>query len=178
MRVVNWNPAYRKQCFIFSHKDTYHHTLMSEPVEKWENMRWDNFMENRLLSYLKSRWHGTNDWIWFHDKKPQFNTDYFVKRNSIDLSKPCIGMLTNVVWDAQLHYPDNIFSNMVDWVIQTIHYFSKRPDLQLIIRVHPAETRGTIPSRQPIIKEIKRIVRYCQQMCLLFHLKVKLVLML
>ena len=30
--VVNWNAAYRKQTFIFSHGDTYHHTLMREPT--------------------------------------------------------------------------------------------------------------------------------------------------
>jgi predicted nucleic acid-binding protein len=24
IRLVTWNPAYRKQCFIFSHDDTYH----------------------------------------------------------------------------------------------------------------------------------------------------------
>ena len=34
IRVVNWNPAYRKQSFIFSHGDTYHHTLMDEPTSE------------------------------------------------------------------------------------------------------------------------------------------------
>ena len=36
VRVANWNPAYRKQTFIFSHGDTYHHTLMDEPDTEWE----------------------------------------------------------------------------------------------------------------------------------------------
>ena len=35
IRVVTWNPAYRRHCFIFSHDDTYHHTLMDEPVARW-----------------------------------------------------------------------------------------------------------------------------------------------
>jgi len=156
IRVVNWNPTYRKQCFIFSHNDTYHHTLMSEPVEKWENIPWNKQMEEKLLDYLKSRWYGTKDWIWFHDEKPKFDVDSFAKEIGIDFSKPCIGMLTNVIWDAQLHYPTNIFSNMLDWLFQTISYFERRTDLQLIIRVHPAEIRGTIPSRQPVVKEIEK----------------------
>ncbi|MCX6553030.1 MAG: capsule biosynthesis protein, partial [Acidobacteria bacterium] len=37
VRVVNWNVAYRKRRFIFSHGDTYHHTLMSEATEAWEH---------------------------------------------------------------------------------------------------------------------------------------------
>jgi len=153
VRVVNWNPAYRKHCFIFSHDDTYHHTLMSEPTTAWENMEWTPELETEIMDYLKSRWQGTRDWIWFHEK-PEEDLATITEELGIDFSKPCIGMLTNVMWDAQLHYPANAFPNMLEWVLQTINYFAKRPDLQLVIRVHPAEIRGTIPSRQPIAEEI------------------------
>jgi hypothetical protein len=156
IRVINWNPAYRKRCFIFSHGDTYHHTLMSEPVEKWENIDWNSQLEIELIDYLKSRWYGTKDWIWFHEN-PECNPEVIAKELGVDFSKPCIGMLTNVMWDAQLHYPANAFPNMLEWVLQTIAYFSRRPDLQLIIRVHPAEIRAEHKSRQPIIDEINKV---------------------
>ena len=39
VRVVNWIVAYRKNSFIFSHGDTYHHTLMNEPVAQLERPR-------------------------------------------------------------------------------------------------------------------------------------------
>jgi len=42
------------------------------------------------------------------------------------------------------------------WFIQTIRYFERRPDLQLLLRVHPAEIRGTARSRQPLVPEIER----------------------
>ena len=63
-------------------------------------------------------------------------------------------MLTNVMWDAQLHYPANAFSSMLDWIIETIDYFIDRPNLKLVIRVHPAEITGTLPSRQLVVDEI------------------------
>lgn len=154
VRVVNWNPAYRKQSFIFSHDDTYHHTLMWEPVERWQNMLWTAETEVAVVNYLQSRWHGTQDWIWFHDR-PNFDVDAIYKTLGLDRTKPCVGMLTNVMWDAQLHYPANAFPNMLDWVVETIEYFSKRLDVQLIIRVHPAEVRGALPSRQPVVAEIR-----------------------
>jgi hypothetical protein len=156
VRVVNWNPAYRKQCFIFSHNDTYHHTLMQEPVSKWENIPWNEQMETELADYLKSRWHGTNDWIWFH-RTPDSDLKSIERQVGVDFSKPCIGLLTNVIWDAQLHYPANAFPDMVDWLIQTVDYFSRRPELQLLIRIHPAEITGAIPSQQKAADEVKKV---------------------
>jgi len=153
--VVNWNPAYRKQCFIFSHGDTYHHTLMTEPVSKWENMPWNTRMETELMEYLKSRWRGTNDWIWFQET-PDEDLKSIARQLGVDFSRPCIGLLTNVIWDAQLHYPANAFSSMLEWLFRTIEYFSGRPDLQLLIRVHPAEVIGALPSRQRVVDEIKK----------------------
>jgi hypothetical protein len=156
IRVVNWNPAYRKSCFIFSHGDTYHHTLLFEPVDAWENMPWTDTMESDIMDYLKSRWKGSRDWIWFHDK-PDEEIEKIFKEMKIDTSKPIIGMLSNVMWDAQLHYRANAFPDMLSWVLETIKYFSKRPDLQLLIRIHPAEVRGTMASRQPLLPEILKV---------------------
>lgn len=155
VRVINWCAAYRERCFIFSHGDTYHHTLMSEPVSEWENIRWDSQIETELMDYLKSRWYGTRDWVWFQEK-PVEDLKSIARELGVDFSRPCIGLLTNVMWDAQLHYPANAFPNMLDWVLKTIDYFSRRPELQLLIRVHPAEILGIVPSRQPIADEIKK----------------------
>lgn len=154
--VVNWNPAYRKKCFIFSHENSYHHTLISEPTHRWEGIAWNPQTDTKLMDYLRSRWHGTQDWIWFHER-PELELSKIAEEIGVDFSKPCIGMLTNVVWDAQLHFPANVFSNMMEWTIQTIRYFEKRTDLQLLIRVHPAEMRGTLPSRQTVVDEIRKI---------------------
>ncbi|PSN20257.1 hypothetical protein C7271_03060 [filamentous cyanobacterium CCP5] len=153
VRVASWCVAYRKQCFIFSHGDTYHRTLMTEPISHWERLPWTTAMETQVCDYLKSRWQGTQDWIWFHEK-PEENVAKIAAEAGLDPSRPCIGLLTNVMWDAQLHYRANAFPNMLDWVLKTIHYFMQRPELQLVIRVHPAEIRGTIPSRQSIVEEI------------------------
>jgi len=67
-----------------------------------------------------------------------------------------IGLLTNVTWDAQLHYPANAFPSMLDWLVRTCEYFATRPDLQLLIRVHPAEISGFPPSRQPVLAELRK----------------------
>ena len=45
---------------------------------------------------------------------------------------------------------------MLEWLVQTCEYFATRPDLQLLIRVHPAEISGFPPSRQPILRELRK----------------------
>lgn len=155
VRVVNWNVAYRKQRFIFSHGDTYHRTMLNEPMENWEDLALTPDVERQLLEYLESRADGSRDWIWFHER-PIDDLDVITTRLKIDRSRPWIGMLTNVVWDAQIHYATNAFPDMLTWVMKTIQYFAQRPDLNLVIRVHPAEIRGTLPSRQPVVAAIRQ----------------------
>jgi hypothetical protein len=158
VRVAAWNLAYRQQCAIFSHDDTYHHTLLAEPASQWDGIPWSKEAERQILSYLESRQKGTRDWIWFN-RSPDEDMARFAGSTGLDWKRPVIGMLTNVIWDAQLHYPANAFPNMVDWALRTIGYFQKRPDLQLLIRIHPGELAppgGVTKSRQPMAAEIQR----------------------
>jgi hypothetical protein len=152
-RVVNWHQAYRQQCVIFSEGDTYHKTLLSEPTSVWDDMYWDEKLERQTIDYLESRQYGKQDWISFN-RNPDERSLTLLAEAGVDLARPCIGLLTNVAWDAQLHYGASPFDNMMDWLIQTIGYFAGRPELQLIVRVHPAEVKGYIKSRQPAMEQI------------------------
>jgi hypothetical protein len=155
VRVVNWVVAYRASSFILSHGDTYHHTLMDEPASDWEDMAWGEAQRAEIAAYLKSRWRGDRDWIGFHEK-PDEDAAALVRSLGLDPGKPIVGMLSNVVWDAQLHYPANAFPSLIDWAVFTIDHFARRPDLQLLLRIHPAEVRGTAPSRQPLAEALAR----------------------
>ncbi len=157
VHVSTWNVAYRKRRFIFSHDDTYHHTLMTEPREHWEHLHLSPAREQELLKYLESRREGLFDWIVFH-RATRHDAGDIAKQVGIDPARPVIGLLTNVSWDAQLHYPNNAFPSMLEWLVQTCEYFATRPDLQLLIRVHPAEISGFPPSRQPILRELRKRV--------------------
>ncbi|MEO6056994.1 MAG: capsule biosynthesis protein [Gemmatimonadales bacterium] len=155
-RVVAWNVAYRKRSFVFSHDETYHHTLMSEPVTAWESIEWSGEREAEIVEYLGSRRRGGRDWIVFHNTKPEEDLRRATPElAAIDPDRPIIGLLTNVAWDAQLHYRANAFPDMLDWIVRTVRWFEGRPDLQLLIRVHPAELSGDIPSRQRVVEELR-----------------------
>jgi hypothetical protein len=107
------------------------------------------------MTYLSSRWYGSDDWISFQDR-PYTDRTAIVERLGLDLSRPVVGCLTNVIWDAQLHFSSNAFSDMHEWLFETVRYFMQRRELQLVIRVHPAEIHGSVPSRQPVAEELRR----------------------
>ena len=45
---------------------------------------------------------------------------------------------------------------MMDWIEATVMYFRDRPDLQLLVRIHPAEILGQIPSKQRVLDELSQ----------------------
>jgi len=52
---------------------------------------------------------------------------------------PVVLLATNVIGDS-LTLERNVFSSsMSEWITQTVRYFSTRPEVQLVIRVHPGE---------------------------------------
>lgn len=64
--------------------------------------------------------------------------------SSLGLSpeKPIVLLCTNVVGDS-LALDRQVFSSgMADWLSETVRYFSKRVDAQLVVRAHPGELLG------------------------------------
>ncbi len=155
LNVVCYQPSYKTNCFTLSHDTTYHLTMMDEPVSYWENIEWNDKLNDRLTKYLYSRRFGKNDWEYYF-RKPEFNIEEKFIKYGLDTRKPIVGMLTNIIWDALLTYPNNIFDNMLEWIFKTIDYFKSRPDLQLAIRVHPAEVNSDRISKQKVLDEIKK----------------------
>ena len=141
---------------IITRGDTYHRTLIYEDNSKWENFNFSKTEEKKIDKYLKSRWYGKTDWE-FYFNNPKFEIEEYFTKKGIDLNKPIIGLATNMLWDAQVYFPTNFFSGMLEWLFFTIDFFIKNPNLQLVIRVHPAETHPTKKSVQRVEKDIIKI---------------------
>jgi hypothetical protein len=145
--VVTWNPSYRDSTFIFSHHESYHYAMQSEGTDVWQQ---DLTPDEKiiLLEYLQSRRSGKNDWIKFSDNQSGINSSTNFEING-KYEKVFVA-LTSVVWDAELHYQSRAFDSMFDWIDATVDFFSKHPDLALIVRVHPAEVLAPTRSRESV----------------------------
>jgi hypothetical protein len=88
--------------------------------------------------------------MFYYFNNPSFEIKNLLKEHSVDLSKPILGILTNVIWDAQIIYKNNIYNNMMEWLIDTINYLSNRDDIEVVIRCHPGEIYGDRLSKQTV----------------------------
>jgi hypothetical protein len=145
--ILTWVQGYRKNTFLFGYGDTYHKALLSEEVKLSLLTSKDAAITK---SYLDSRDKGNDDWIRF-GLYTKAGSQFKIGPNS----RKKVLLMTNVSWDAQLHYQSRIFSTMHDWIIQTIYWFAGHPELDLFIRIHPAEVTGRIISRDPVEVLIK-----------------------
>lgn len=143
-----WNLSYRKNTFMMSSGDTYHHTLLND--NSFLNYKFTKIHKKKILNYLYSRISGKDDWLSFQKKDNLLKSSFALlninKKNFISTTT----LVTNVIWDAQIHFKDNIFINMSEWIIETIKFYIKNNNRLLIIRVHPAEMRGVLPTREKV----------------------------
>src|SRR6185503_19207414 len=67
------------------------------------------------------------------------------KELGLNRERPVVLLATNVLGDS-LTLGRNIFArSMADWIGKTVQFFASKPDVQLVIRIHPGERlmRGT-----------------------------------
>lgn len=152
VRVVHWGTSYRNTTVIFSHDDTYHRTFLTDPVAAWDDRSLSEAQEEDLMQYLRARRRGEGDWTWITPEAalraevPE--RTHLLEELGIHPERPTAGLLTNVFWDAQLHYEGHAFRDMLDWLWTTLDFFFAHPNYQLIVRIHPHEVKRE--NRQPV----------------------------
>lgn len=109
----------------------------------------------KINSYLESRVSHKNDALVYNFGELQNSEDTY-DRFELDKNKPVFSLFTNVLWDAASAQREIVFKNPIDWVIETIQWFSKNQDKQLLIKIHPAEV--VIGTNQPFINIINDFI--------------------
>ena len=68
--------------------------------------------------------------------------------------RPVVLLATNVLGDS-LTLGRQVFSqSMAEWIARTVQYFAGRPDVQLVIRVHPGEVLTHGPSMVDVVRQV------------------------
>lgn len=151
IKVVCWWLSYRRHTLLFSDGDTYHRQMVNDV--HWEEAartELNDEMEKKIKAYLQARIVGAADWINFTNGK-----EYETEKVRQELPDEYHALFTNVEWDAQIHFDTGIFDKQLDWICRTIDFYLMNPHTNLVIRIHPAEVKGQIPSRQPILNQIQ-----------------------
>lgn len=144
---------YRLESLTIVKNQSYHLSFFSLNESDW-NKPLGKSDRKKIMRYFKSRETGEKDHTTYY-KKTINSKEKLKKEFNIDENKPIVSLFTNVVWDAQINYRVNVFNNMLEWLFSEIDHFINRKDVQLIIRIHPSETRG-VGTKQPVLDEIKK----------------------
>jgi hypothetical protein len=72
--------------------------------------------------------------------------------------RPMVLLAVNVIGDSLTLGRQLFTRNMTEWLEKTIQYFAGRPDLQLVIRIHPGERYTKGPSVSGIVERILPII--------------------
>ena len=138
IKVKTFHPGYRKRTVITGSGDTYHKTLVNKNIENLLKVKLTKNKKAQIKSYLHSRRYGFNDQISFAHKKAETNP----LPNSLIGLKDFALVLTNVEWDAQGNYKENVYDSMNEWLIQIIELAKRHKDIKFVFRCHPAEVTG------------------------------------
>ena len=138
--------------FLISRRDTYHKTLLEEfnygssilPKEK----------KDKILKYLESRRTGKDDQISFVHKGAEKKRISFGNKSD-NYKKVCL-VLTNVGWDAQCHYENNVYTSMNEWLLDILNIAKNQKDHLFVFRCHPAEVTGRRVATEKTSTFIKR----------------------
>ena len=107
-------------------------------TKNWNKFFFDEIKQNRIKKYLRSRINFPGNWLSFNIKT---NSKTIFKNR-----KPTYLMALNVDWDAVVHFKSLAFKNMFEWLKFTVDYFERNKNKNLIIRAHPGELLGSVPS--------------------------------
>ncbi|MBN4053915.1 hypothetical protein JYT97_03415 [Haliea sp. AH-315-K21] len=132
--------SYREKTISIVKGDTYHRALLNISRDRWDYPL-SSVQKAQLLEYIGSKVSGGRDMVNYHPN-PKTSKAGIVDELALDLEKPVISFFTNVTWDANIFYSSNIYEGMLEAIFHTIDYFLIDSSKQLIVRVHPAETKG------------------------------------
>jgi hypothetical protein len=144
----SWTQGYRKRSIIITKNSNIHKFFAN--LNNWSNFEFTTKSKNKINRYLDDRITGKNDWVKF-----QSNTKNEADK-PFDNDNPTFFLPLNVSWDAQLHFPKNIFKDIEDFLFFTLDFFIKNKNKNLLIRGHPGELLSQVPSNEFIIDIIKR----------------------
>jgi hypothetical protein len=150
--ILTYSKTKRKGTEKFNWNYTADWWDVSEEWEKVAKKKLSSIQEGKIDDYLSSRITHKDDVLVYNFGELE-NRSTTIKRFGLNPDLPVISLFTNVLWDASSAQREIVFADPISWVYETIEWFKSHADLQLIIKIHPAEV--VIGTNQPFADLIK-----------------------
>lgn len=118
---------------------------------------WNKFKKIPLyqkdIHKIKKWVDGSRDFV-IDASKPFKNSANDFSNLKLDTTKPLILLTANITWDLATLNKQIFFEDMNDWIIETINWFNKNSEFQLLIKPHPAEMAPSLPETNEKVADI------------------------
>lgn len=132
--VVTYERSFILDSFVFARDDGAGFCKVDDVWPEWKTVELSTAENGELDSYFNDRQLGLRT-----------SDDYWKNVRSAKHDRRLPGaqavLFTNLVWDSAVLRQDVAFPSIVDWIVACIEEFRGRPDDELVIRIHPAETK-------------------------------------
>ena len=153
----NWEGS-RRGAWCYALNDASMNLDMSSAWVGFEKGSLDERQKNKVFQWLEDR--RTGEEMVFDTASLAEHQDVEADMSTYDSEKPTALLVSNVIWDLAALNKQIVFSDMIDWIIETIEWFRQHPQYQLIVKPHPAELSPAIPETRERVGtalEIRRI---------------------
>jgi hypothetical protein len=137
--VVTYERGLIKETLVFRRGAPACLLDMPEAWDRWKDEPLTPEEDTELDTYLKEREQGkrTIDQFWGN-----------ARFGAVDRSGTgrLVTLFTNLTWDSAVIGQELGFARIQDWVAAAIEAFANRPGDELVVRIHPAETK--LPGKQ------------------------------
>lgn len=181
-RIVTYERAARPQHLYITANEPINTFNFDNRFDAMKDIALTEQETKDIENYLKDRRTSRNTTQKFQDTQTDDLdlTKKYIKYDELrDKKKRIVTLFTNVMWDTAAVDKDTIFCNVQDWCIKSIDYAAKNPDIEMFIRIHPADARywgfagakqlqdeilkivPQLPSNVHLIKSQEKINSYC-----------------
>ena len=114
-------------------------SISKNSLNEISKKEWTQKEEKTLNKITRDRYSGK----WFLQSRNQINTiDYDLRKlqekYNLDKDKKIAVIFSQVLWDANLFYGEDLFNDAGDWFINTIDAATKNKNINWLVKLHPA----------------------------------------
>lgn len=133
--------GYRANTFFATHGDPCAIYPLDHLWEHYRSQPLSSVQFDQLNDYVTSRRHGRHKQMDVLSTNDQIDNTSFRSAVGLQPGRPLVAAFTNVCGDTALIDRDLAYPDIIDWIDHLVSIFTTRPDIDLVFRVHPAETR-------------------------------------
>lgn len=157
IRIVSYERAARPQHLYITANEPVNDFMFDKRFDINKPLNEDELKE--ITQYLLDRRTSKNTTQKFQEKDTD---DLSLTKELINYEKikdkTIVSLFTNVMWDTAAIDRDTIFDNVLDWCISTIDWAAQNPQVELFVRLHPADSRyWNVPGAKQLGDEIQKV---------------------